>query len=291
MLAELVTGGCMSTSRLPDQAADRRTTRSALRLPGAPSTTGGTTAVRRSRTPSGARWRSPSTGGRSSTRSSSATAPRPSARSAVEPLDPAWSHSTTRPGRRAPEQAGWVATTATGSGRTQGTPLRFTLMSSDALNRAVVEVVQAPARGRGGGVWSSSSDAPRPAPRPRLRTVFTSWVLDNFRSARRRWHSSTRAGRGAGSANRVVRESAGGRPDRVGIAGRTRGRPPSGATSRACWRSSRSRSCSVDELAAARRTVQNVRWTRATSWSASQAVAGRRRPSAHRMAHARLRDR
>ena len=83
------------------------------------------------------------------------------------------------------EQAGWTDRNRDGiRENAQGTPLRFTLMSSDApLNRAVVEVVQAQLRRVGVAVDVRIVEFQTLLAQHRGRdfdAVFTSWVLDNF---------------------------------------------------------------------------------------------------------------
>lgn len=82
-------------------------------------------------------------------------------------------------------QAGWTDRNRDGiRENAQGTPLRFTLMSSDApLNRAVVEVVQAQLRRVGVAVDVRIVEFQTLLAQHRGRdfdAVFTSWVLDNF---------------------------------------------------------------------------------------------------------------
>ena len=83
------------------------------------------------------------------------------------------------------EQAGWVDRNRDGiRENAQGTPLRFTLMTSDApLNRSVVEVVQAQLRRVGVAVDIRVVEFQTLLSQHRGRdfdAVFTSWVLDNF---------------------------------------------------------------------------------------------------------------
>src|SRR5690606_21662060 len=83
------------------------------------------------------------------------------------------------------EQAGWTDRNRDGIREdARGTPLRFTLTTSDApLNRAVVEVVQAQLRRVGVAADIRIVEFQTLLAQHRGRdfdAVFTNWVLDNF---------------------------------------------------------------------------------------------------------------
>jgi len=166
------------------------------------------------------------------------------------------------------EQAGWTDRNRDGiRENAQGTPLRFTLMSSDApLNRAVVEVVQAQLRRVGVAVDVRIVEFQTLLAQHRGRdfdAVFTSWVLDNFQvgsAPMALFHS--RWANVPGSANRS--SYANPRADALIESGIAETDP---AAARRIW-GDLTRLLQeeqpitfmfwLDELAAARRTVQNV---------------------------------
>ncbi|HEX6938162.1 MAG TPA: ABC transporter substrate-binding protein [Longimicrobiales bacterium] len=106
------------------------------------------------------------------------------------PLDPGVEPLPYDPARAAAllEAAGWVDRNGDGVRENAGgTPLRFTLMTSDApLNRSVVEVVQSQLRGVGVAADIRVVEFQTMLALHRGRdydAVFTSWILDNFQVA------------------------------------------------------------------------------------------------------------